>query len=124
MVRSDETRKSDSPAPRHSRMPTSKGGHSSRRAATSNPMDLQGQLMEVRESPLAAREPLAVREKPVRWWKGRPWVREEPPPWQAQPTGLRAAATGPRPTETGLGPGAWAWAWAALRPWMAARSAH
>src|SRR5882762_10407921 len=113
MVRSNETRDSDPPAPRHSPLPTLKGVHPSRRDAALKPVDLQGQPMEVREPPRA------VREEPVHLRKERARLRGEPVRWQEQPTGLGTAATGPRPEGTGLGRGA-----SASPPWNATRYAH
>jgi hypothetical protein len=115
MVRSNETRDSDPPAPRHGWLPTLKGERRSRRDAALKPVDLRGQLMEVRELPRAVREP------PVRLRKEQARLRGEPERWREQPTGLGTAATGPRPEETGLGRAASAMP---LPPWIAARSAH
>jgi len=116
MVRSDESRHRDPLALRHSSLPTLPGGPPSRRDAALKPVDLQGQPMEVRALPRAAREePMEVRKEQAR-------LRGAPMRWQERPTGLRTAATGPsQPEATGLGRGVPA---APLPRWIVARSAH
>jgi hypothetical protein len=113
MVRRDESRNSDPPAPRHSSLPTLKGARPSRCEAASQPVALRGPPMEVREPPRA------VREQPVDLWKERARLRGELVRYQEQPMGLRTAATGPRPEETGS-----ARSVAPSLPWIAARCAH
>ncbi len=115
MVRGDEGRDSDLPAPRHSSLPILREVHPSRRDAALKPVDLQGQPMQMRE-PLGAvrKEPRHLRKEPA-------LLREAPTRQRERPTGLRTAATGPRPEETGLGRGASA---ARSPPWIAARSVH
>src|ERR1700682_2493775 len=112
MLWRDQRRDSDPLALRHSSLPTLPGVHPSRRDAALQPVDLQGQPMEVRELPRAAREaPMHAREEQARL-RGAPTRREE------RPAGLRTAAAGPQPKETGLGPGMPS---APLPPWSVAR---
>ena len=113
MVWSDERR--DRLALRYSSLPILPDGHPSRRDAALKPVDLQGQPMEVRELPRAARE------EPMYLPKEQARLRGAPTRWEERPTGLRTAATGPHLEETRLGRGMSA---APLPPWIVARSAH
>jgi hypothetical protein len=113
MVWSDERR--DPLALWHSSLPTLPVGHPSRRDAALKPVDPQGQPMEVRELPRAAREESMYLRKEQTRLRGAPTRREE------RSTGLRTAATRPQPEQTGLGRVVPA---APLPPWIVARSAH
>jgi hypothetical protein len=122
MVRIDENRDSNSPAPRRSSLPTLMVGRPSRHDAASKPVDLQLQPMEVREPSRAGRdEPIDLRREQAQLRKERARLRGEPPRWWEQATGLRTAATGSQPDETGLGREVSA---APSSLWDAARSAH
>jgi hypothetical protein len=84
---------------RHSPLATLPGGHPSRRDVALKAVDLEGQPMEVRELPRAARkEPIHLRKEQAR-------LRGAPPRREERPTGLRTAAAGPQREETGLGRG-------------------
>jgi hypothetical protein len=112
MMRRDERRDSDPPAPRHSSLPTLKGVHPSRCEAALKPVDPRGLSMELREPPGTVRDqPMHLREEWAR-------LRGEPKQRQERPTGSRMAATGPRPEETRLERGTSA---APSPPWIAAR---
>ena len=113
MAWSDE--RSDPLALRHSSLPTLAAGHPSRRDAALKPVDLQGQPMEVRELPRAARE------EPMYWPKEQARLRGAPTRWEERPTGLRTATGPPQPEETGLGRRVSA---APMPPWIAATSAR
>ena len=112
MVWSDERR---DPLALRSSLPILPGGHPSRRDAALKAVDLQGQPMEVRQLPRAAREePIHLRKEQAR-------LRGAPTRWEERPAGLQTAAAEPQPEETGLGRGMPA---APLPPWIVARSAH